>query len=198
MPDDTTQASEMPADQPTETGAAQATTTQQEPFDRDRAMATITKLREFEKEALQLRKTVADYERQKADAAKAEMSEMDRLKAELAELQPLRDQHAQVTASVETMQAAIATQVQAQIKALGVPKHVLTLLETLPPVEQLNYLSKHGDDLRAQTRPVPDLNGRNGSTSAAKMTTAQIREMAARLNVSPRFMAEQYGVTLDQ
>ena len=52
------------------------------PFDPERAMATINKLREFEKEAEALRKKVDAYEQAEQERKEAEMSEMDKLKAE--------------------------------------------------------------------------------------------------------------------
>jgi hypothetical protein len=58
-----------------------------EPFDPERAMATIRNLREFEKEAKQLRKKVADHEKAEDERKKAEMTEMERLQAELQEAQ---------------------------------------------------------------------------------------------------------------
>jgi predicted RNase H-like nuclease (RuvC/YqgF family) len=56
-----------------------------EEFDKDRAMATIQKLRQFEKEADKLRKQVSAFEEAEQKRKQAEMSEIDRLKAQYEE-----------------------------------------------------------------------------------------------------------------
>lgn len=84
----TTQAVEAPAQA---TGATEAQTTPQpaveEPFDKERAMATINALRDIEKKAKQDAKELArlkDAEQKRADA---ELSEIDRLKKHAAEIE---------------------------------------------------------------------------------------------------------------
>jgi hypothetical protein len=66
------------------------TPTQAEPeveeFDKERAMATINKLREREKEAVKLAKKLEAYEKAEAERKQAEMSETEKLKAQLEEL----------------------------------------------------------------------------------------------------------------
>ena len=70
--------------------AESTTPTQAEPaveeFDKERAMATINKLREREKEAVKLAKKLEAYEKAEAERKQAEMSETDKLKAQLEEL----------------------------------------------------------------------------------------------------------------
>ena len=70
---------------------AESTTPEQaEPeqeFDKERAMATINKLREREKEANKLAKKLEAYEKAEAERKQAEMSETEKLKAQLAELE---------------------------------------------------------------------------------------------------------------
>jgi hypothetical protein len=51
-----------------------------EPFDKDRALNTIRKLRGFEKTANELQKRLAEYERKEEEARLAQLSEQDRLK----------------------------------------------------------------------------------------------------------------------
>lgn len=69
----------------TETTTETVEPEQTEEFDKERAMATINKLREFEKEAEKLRKRVDAYEKGEAERKKAEMSEIERLQLELEE-----------------------------------------------------------------------------------------------------------------
>lgn len=56
-------------------------------FDKDRAMATISKLREFEKEAKALKKRVADYEAAEQARKEAEMSDAEKTQARLDQLE---------------------------------------------------------------------------------------------------------------
>ena len=69
--------------------AESTTPTQAEPeveeFDKERAMATITKLREKEKLAGQLAKKLEAYEKADAERKQAELSETEKLKAQLEE-----------------------------------------------------------------------------------------------------------------
>lgn len=69
--------------------AESTTPTQAEPaveeFDKERAMATITKLREKEKLAGQLAKKLEAYEKADAERKQAELSETEKLRAQLDE-----------------------------------------------------------------------------------------------------------------
>ena len=71
--------------------AESTTPTQAEPaveeFDKERAMATINKLREKEKEGAKAAKELEAYKKAEAERKQAELSETDRLKAQLAELE---------------------------------------------------------------------------------------------------------------
>jgi len=55
----------------------------EEPFDKGRALKTIQKLREFEKQAKEQARRLADYEKREREAEEAAMSERDRLAAQL-------------------------------------------------------------------------------------------------------------------
>lgn len=68
----------------TETTTATAEPVEEE-FDKERAMATIKKLREFEREADKLRKQVSAFEKAEAERKQAELSEMERLQAQYEE-----------------------------------------------------------------------------------------------------------------
>jgi len=54
-----------------------------EEFDKERAMATIAKLREFEKEAKAYKRKVAEYEEAENKRKESELSEAEKLKAQL-------------------------------------------------------------------------------------------------------------------
>jgi hypothetical protein len=75
----------------TQEQAAASTETEQastsDDFDKDRAMATITKLRKFEKEAAPKLKRLDELEQAETKRKQGEMSEAERLKAELEQSQ---------------------------------------------------------------------------------------------------------------
>jgi hypothetical protein len=54
-------------------------------FDKERAMATIEKLREFERQSKKLEKKLAEYEDAERKRQEAELSETEKLKKQLAE-----------------------------------------------------------------------------------------------------------------
>ena len=84
--------SDQPQIQPqegAEQGATQAVTpaVEAEEFDKERALETIKKLREFEKEAKRLKSKVTEYEEAEQKRKEADMSEMDKLKAQYEKAQ---------------------------------------------------------------------------------------------------------------
>lgn len=56
-------------------------------FDKERAMATIKQLRNFEKQAKSLERKLAEYEQKEKERQDAELSETERLKKQKAELE---------------------------------------------------------------------------------------------------------------
>src|SRR5512133_2941372 len=61
-------------------------TPEEEPFDKERAMATIKNLRKYEKDAAKLAKELEAYKLKEEEDRKAKLSEIDRLKLEKSEL----------------------------------------------------------------------------------------------------------------
>jgi hypothetical protein len=100
-----------------------APVTTEEPFDKERAMATISKLREAEKQAKKERVEL-EHLRQLEDARKkAELSETERLKAELAE----REQ--------KLKELTIKTQQQDIANKIGLPAIFATRIQGETPEE---------------------------------------------------------------
>lgn len=75
---------EMPEAEVQET-EAQVENTEAEPFDEERAMATINKLRDIEKQAKKDKAELERLRKAEEERKKAELSETDRLKAEIQE-----------------------------------------------------------------------------------------------------------------
>lgn len=81
----------------TQTASPEAQTPEDEPFDRERALATIRKLRAFEKQANDLQKRVGEFERREQEAEMARLSREEQLAKQLqqreAELEFERQQY---------------------------------------------------------------------------------------------------------
>ena len=158
-----------------------------EEFDKDRAMATIKKLREFEKTAKTQLKELEDL---KAAQTKAEE---DALKKQ-GDWQKLHQQEKDRAdgleahkAKAEKLEAALTKQLTKERE--GLPKHVLTLLDKLDPAEQLEYIAENREALGAKPT-APNVNAKDGQTGGGdqKMTDAQRKELAAIYGVKPEYL----------
>ncbi len=111
---------------PDESEKLEAQVEEEEPFDKDRAMETIKKLRDFEKVSKKQLAELERYKKMEEERKQAEMSETERLKAELDKLQ------SELTAkTVRTMQIEVAAK-------LGLPAVLSDRLkgETLEEMEE--------------------------------------------------------------
>jgi len=97
---------EQPAETDPEIDQGEAVEAGGDDFDKERAMATIKKLREFEKKAKALEKQVSDYEAKEKERRDAELSEIERAKSKLAETQAELD-----SLRKEQMRAKVAREV---------------------------------------------------------------------------------------
>lgn len=68
-----------------EASQVEAPVVEAEEFDKERALETIKKLRQFEKQSKALEKKLADYESKEREREEAKLSETDKLKRQLAE-----------------------------------------------------------------------------------------------------------------
>ncbi len=185
MPEPTTTdtAEQSPA-QSTDTSAGQG---QEEEFDKPRAMATITKLREFERTA---KTQIAAFEKAQADAKKAaDAAEKARL-TEAGEYKALAEQAQAKVAELEPHKAR-ADRYEASLTKLlaeerkGLPKHVLTLLDKLDPADQLDYIAENREALTAKPQqPPPNINGAAG-TGGKQEADPKVRdaELRARFRI---------------
>lgn len=155
---------------------------QEEEFDKPRAMATIQKLREFEKTA---KAQIAAYEKSQADAKKAsDAAEKARL-TEAGEYKALAEQAQAKVTELEPHKAK-AERYEASLKKLldrerkDLPKHVLTLLDKLDPADQLDYIAENREVLTAKPQQTPpNINGTAGA-GGAKEADPKAREADLR------------------
>jgi hypothetical protein len=85
-------------------------------FDKDRAMATIKQLRQFEKDAKAKLKRLEELEKADSDRRQAEMTEADRLKAEL---ETIKAQHDAANQELTRRRVLDAARREAEKKALA-------------------------------------------------------------------------------
>lgn len=107
-----------------------------------------------------------------------QMSDIEKLTEETERLRPLekqtKDQEKQLKAYEKTLQA----HVENLMETMSVPEHVKTLLEKMPTLERLAYLTEHGKAFA--TPPAGNTNAADkGSTNSkqnAKERAARIRQ----------------------
>jgi len=149
-----------------------------EEFDKERAMATIRKLRESEKtgkaalkelETIRAEKVKADEDALKKQGDWQKLAED--AQAKLKELEPHK-------AKAEKYEAALSKLLASQRKDL--PAHVLKLLDKLDPAEQLEYIAENREALVPNKASPPNVNataGQAGKPSAdPKAREAELRQ----------------------
>jgi hypothetical protein len=136
-----------------------ASETKEEEFDKERAMATIRKLREFEKSAktaLKELETIKAQQAADADEALKKQGDWQKLheqeKKRADDLEPFKTK-------AEKYEAALGKLLAKERE--GLPKHVLTLLDKLDPAEQLEYIAENREALGAKPTP-PNVNAKDG------------------------------------
>ena len=111
-----------------------------EEFDKDRAMATIEKLREFERQSKKLEKKLAEYEEIERKRQEAELSETEKLKKQLAEkeaaLQALAHKSLQREIAEKTGLPAIFAERLRGSDAEEMEADAKLILEALPKADQ--------------------------------------------------------------
>lgn len=135
----------------------------EEPFDKDRAMATITKLREQEKEA---RRIAKEFEVLKAEAKKRE-------EAELSELEKIRKQATELESHNAKLQADIWR--RDAIAEAGLPSIFADRVKGATK-EEMTEDAKELAKLLPQQKPAPHVSPTNPNGANPAETEQQKRE----------------------
>lgn len=169
-------------------------------FDKDRAMATIRKLREFEKTAAPQLRRLAELEAAEQAKRDADLSEAEKLRKQFAELEA---KHAQASADLQRLRLIDAAQRIATKEALTFHDGALADAFALGAFASVEY-DESGDPrnllsvvraiakdrpwlLRTATPTGADLDARAKGTSDKKsMDEARRDELAVRFRI-PRF-----------
>lgn len=204
----TDNASETSASETQQTEVQQQQEIQDDEFDKDRAMATIKKMRLNEKQAKKDRKELDALKAADDKRKKSEMDETERLKAELQdekdqrtalELSRQRDR-VRYAVEAEARKQKVITEAVPDVYALvnqdkiefddgGMPQgktvedEVKAVLETRKHMVQANG-ARTDNDAQAGT----------GGAQVGGHTEAEIEEMAATFGISPKYMKEGLGV----
>lgn len=183
MSDETTLTTNDPVDPPTPDAAA-TEETKHVPYERFKQVNDQLKELRTWKAQQEAAEATRQTEAKKAEEARlAEQQQWEKLatqyKAELDQLTPHK-------AAAEKYEAALKRQLENERKGLSRP--ILTLLDTLDPAAQLEWIAEN----KTAVTGVPNLNGdASGKGPGKGMTEAQRRELAARYNVHPDYLPKR-------
>lgn len=159
----------------------------EEEFDRPRAMATIQKLREFEKTA---KSQLAAFEKSQVDSKRAaDATERARLQ-EQGKYQELAEAAEKRATELEPHKAK-AERYEASLTKLltkereGLPKHITALLDKMDAADQLDYITENRAVLTAPAQaPPPNINGTAGTSGKPAIDpVARAAELTARYRI---------------
>ena len=149
-------------------------------------MATIRKLREFEKSAKAQLKEYDELRTKVKAVEDAQMSEQERLSKRLAELEPL-------TESVREYEAVMTEMLETRLK--GMTPEAKKAVESLPvqdPLSRLRWLTANEGLFARSAAPKLDGGTGSGTRTSQPALTAEQEEIARKMGVSP----EKYAARL--
>ncbi len=176
-----------PAASPTVTDGQQTTeqTTEQSTTQTaDEMQAELERTREALKkanaEAAERRRKLKELEDAQRAAERAGMDESARLAAELEDLKAATADRETLAQEAEALRTAVATQVDALLKELNVPKHILPLMESMSPAQKLTYLTENRAHFARPATTPADIDaanrGRNTQTETDEQKEARLKK----------------------
>jgi hypothetical protein len=158
----------------------------EEEFDKDRALATIRKLRENEKATKAQLKELADLKAAQAAAEEKRLKETgdyqkiaEDAQKKVAELEPHK---ARADEAEEALNELLAEQRK------DLPAHVAELLDGKSPAAQLKWIAKHRAELAKPTPPNINAGGGAGGKTTDAPNDAEKASIAARYGVDPKYI----------
>lgn len=140
-----------------------------------------------------------DADAEKAQAKAQEKAEQERLKAQ-AEWQKLAEQHEgelnEIKPRLETATAKLELYTEAlnnylQAARDGVASHITALLDRLDPVEQLQWLTEHGEELGKPQAPSLDAGVGSNEEPHQRRTDEQKQALADALGLSVEYIPDE-------
>ena len=115
----------------------------------------------------------------------SEMGEAERLQAELNDLKTQLADSEMQSEQLAALNSTIQTQVDALLKELNVPKHIVELLESMTPPQKLDYLNKNRKAFTSKRQPNIDAAGKSGGGGTSRKERK--KRMKAKKEASRRY-----------
>lgn len=110
--------------------------------------------------------------RTKADA---ELSELERLQNQIGELEPQAASATTIQETLDKYEEQVSERVKILVEELKIPDYVTSLLDSMSPLQQLEYINNNRDAFKA-TPPPPNTNaGQKGGKAGANGRITAVR-----------------------
>lgn len=170
-----------------QTTTAQRTLTQEEV---DKLVGnTRTKAREKAVESLIEELGVQDVDslkelvKQAEERRLANLSEVEKLQEQIKSLGEVQQQSKATSKELKAYQEAVENTVANQLKSLNIPSHVAALLENMPALEKLNYLSENAKHF-AKPMTTNTNAATKGSGNTATSKEEQLKKVRAKYGIN--------------
>jgi hypothetical protein len=118
-------------------------------------------------------------------AQEAQMTELQKAQARVKALETADAKAISAEKALETANAALKANVESQLKALNVPKHISTLVEAMEPIAALDYLTANAEALRPKTVAIPDIDAKkNGGSKSKELDDAEKARIRASYGIN--------------
>ena len=124
-------------------------------------------------------------EEEKRQRELSEMDETERLQAELDDLKTQLADSEMQSEQLAALNSTIQTQVDALLKELNVPKHIVDLLDSMTPANKLDYLNKNRKAFTGKRQPNIDAAGKSGGSGSSRKERK--KRMKAKKQASRRY-----------
>ena len=141
---------------------------------RERAIAGLLKDTGM-KDVDSLKEVINQAEQKRLD----QLSEFEKLSEEVEKLRPFEQKAKDQDGLIEQYEKAVETHLEALMKTMDVPDHVKPLLSNMAILDQLAYLSEHGEAFMKEISSVPpstNVSDKGSGKNGAKERQRRIRQ----------------------
>ena len=146
---------------------------------RDRAIAGLLEDAGL-KSSDQLTTVVKDYEKQRTDR----LSDLEKLQEETNRLTPFEQQTKDQEKQLKQYEKTLKAHIETLMKTLSVPEHVKPLLEQMPNLERLAYLTEHGSAFAAPQTPALNTANKGGGTDKGQSAKDRASKVRLKYGIS--------------
>ena len=144
-----------------------------------------TQLKSVNDESASRRVELKQLKEKERERELSEMGDAERLQAELNDLKQQLAESETQSEQLATLNSTIQTQVDALLKELNVPKHIVELLDSMTPAQQLDYLNKNRKAFTGKRQPNIDAAGKSGGSGTSRKERK--KRMKAKKQASRRY-----------